>query len=381
MYARLLKTPLESSASCFLFGPRGTGKTTWLKNHLPDAVRINLLESALYRELQARPEYLERLIPPRYDGWIIIDEVQRVPMLLNEVHRLIEERGWRFIMTGSSARTLRRSGVNLLAGRARRYHLYPLTAEELGSDFELERSLEHGHMPLAAGRDDWKSYLDSFIQTYLREEVLQEGLTRNVGAFSRFLETASFSQASLLNISEVAREAGIERRTVTTYFSILEDLLLAYRLPVFSRRAKRRLVSHNKFYLFDAGVFRAVRPSGPLDRPTEIDGAALETLVFQELVAINDYLGFGYDIRFWRTSNGNEVDFVLYGGRGLIAIEVKNTGRISQRDLSGLRSFSRDYPEARCLLFYRGDRREYSEDIEIIPVNEALRHLPGLIGG
>ncbi len=302
-------------------------------------------------------------------------------MLLNEVHRLIEERDFRFIMTGSSARTLRRSGVNLLAGRARRYHLYPLTAEEMGSDFDLEGSLRSGHMPLAVTGKDRQGYLDSFVQTYLREEVLQEGITRNIGAFTRFLETASFSQASVLNISEVAREAGIERRSVSTYFSILEDLLLAYRLPVFSRRAKRRLVSHDKFYFFDAGVFRAVRPSGPLDGPSEIDGAALETLVFQELAAINDYLGFGFDIRFWRTSNGTEVDFVLYGERGLIAVEVKNTGRVLERDLSGLRSFSRDYPEARCLLFYRGDRREYCDDIEIIPVHEALRHLPSLLGG
>jgi predicted AAA+ superfamily ATPase len=305
-----------------------------------------------------------------------------LPALLNEVHRLIEERKLTFIMTGSSARTLRRRGVNLLAGRAYTFHLYPLTAAELGSSFSLSFSLQHGHLPsLYSAAENPELFLDSYIETYLREEVLQEGVTRNLGSFSRFLEAAAFSQGSVLNISDVARESGIERRTVSNYFDILEDLLLAFRLPVFTRRAKRRLISHSKFYYFDAGVFRAIRPAGPLDRPQEIEGQALETLCIQELKAVNEYYGMGYSLHFWRTSHGVEVDCVLYGERGLIAIEVKHSSRIHARSIRGLRLFLSDYPEARAYLFYMGKREEYWEGIHVIPVDKALRSLPGLLSG
>ena len=242
---------------------------------VPDAIYLDLLDHALYLELLARPQRLRELIPPGYDGWVVLDEVQRTPLILNEVHRLIEAGGLRFILTGSSARSLRRRGVNLLGGRARTHHLYPLTAVEAGADFALERALIHGQFRSVYIQPDPDGYLASYIENYLRQEVLEEGRTRNLAAFSRFLENASFSQAAPLNVAEVARDVGVDRKTAATYFDLLEDLLIATRLPVFTKRAKRRMTAHPKFFLFDVGVYRAIRPAGPLDSPEQIDGPAL----------------------------------------------------------------------------------------------------------
>ena len=380
MFERLIKKPLESRKSFFLFGPRGTGKTTWLKRHLPRALFVNLLQSEFYNRLSANPGHLRDLIPPDHTDWVIIDEVQRIPALLNEVHDLIEARGLNFVLTGSSARTLRRRGVNLLAGRALTYRMHPLTVTEQQDAFRLRDSLRFGHLPARFSESDPGRYLKDYVQTYLREEVMQEGLTRNIGHFSHFLEVASFSQGATLNISSVAREAHIERSAAENYFSILEDLLIAVRLPVFSRRAKRKLVSHEKFYFFDTGVFRAIRPVGPLDSEAEMDGPALETLVLQELRAINDYHGYGYRIFFWRTRNNLEVDFVLYGPRGLLAIEIKRSTRIQPRDARALREFKKDYPPARCYLFFGGSAPLYMDDIIALPMERALTNLGELLG-
>jgi uncharacterized protein len=376
MYDRVLSKPLQIKKSFFLFGPRGTGKTTWLKKHFPDNIYFDLLDSRNYTDFLAQPARLNNLIPPGYNQFVIIDEIQRVPELLNEIHRLIEAKGFRFVLTGSSARTLRRQGVNLLAGRAYTYHMYPLTAIELGKKFSIETSLQFGHLPSIFSEELPEKYLESYIETYLREEVLQEGITRNLKGFSRFLETAGFSQGSVLNISQVARECALERRSVQNYFDILEDLLIAVRLPVFSRRAKRKLVSHSKFFYFDTGVFRAIRPAGPLDKPAEIEGAALETLVLQELRAVNEYLDLGYTLYFWRTQYGVEVDFILYGLKGLVAIEVKHAAKVYKRDLKNLKAFRQDYPEAHCFLFTMGEREEFWEDVHVIPTAEALLRLP-----
>ena len=259
MFKRLIKKPLESRKSFFLFGPRGTGKTTWLKHHLPEALFINLLQSEFYNRLSANPGYLRELIPPGHAERVIIDEVQRIPALLNEVHDLIESSKLNFVLTGSSARALRRKGVNLLAGRALTYFMHPLTVTEQQDAFALRNSIQLGHLPARFSEGNPGKYLKDYVQTYLREEVMQEGLTRNIGHFSRFLEVASFSQGAIVNISNTAREAQVARPVAENYFSILEDLLLAVRLPVFSRKAKRQLTTHRKFYFFDAGVFRAAR--------------------------------------------------------------------------------------------------------------------------
>lgn len=280
MYSRLLKEPIKLNKSFFLFGPRGTGKTTWLKTSFPQSLYLDLLGFDLYSDLLSRPDRLENLIPPDFKDWIILDEIQKVPDLLNEVHRLIEKNRYKFVLTGSSARSLRKKGINLLAGRALTYRMHPLTAIELENDFDIERSLRFGHLPSIPSEPDPGQFLKAYVQAYLREEVLQEGLTRNLGSFSRFLETASFSQGSALNTSEVAREAGLERMQVESYFTILEDLLLASRLPVFTKRARRRMAAHPKFYYFDVGIFRTLRPMGPLDSPEEAEGPCLETLCF-----------------------------------------------------------------------------------------------------
>lgn len=357
MFQRLIQSPILAEKSFFLLGPRGTGKTTWLRQQLPQALFINLLQADFYTPLSADPSRLRQLIPSGHKDWVVIDEIQRAPELLNEVHDLIETRGLRFAMTGSSARKLRRAGTNLLAGRAATYYLHPLTANEQGERFDIGQSVRLGHLPARFSERDPERYLKDYVQTYLREEVLQEGLTRNIGVFSRFLEVASFSQGAVLNISAVARDAHVDRSATQNYFTILEDLLLAVRLPVFSNRAKRSLVVHHKFYFFDAGVFRAIRPSGPLDSAAEIDGPALETLVLQELRAANDYGEFGYQLHYWRTQHGVEVDFVLYGPRGLVAIEVKRSPNLQPRDFRALKEFKADYPAASCWLFSRRSSR------------------------
>ena len=377
MLARHIK--FSGDQSYFLFGPRGTGKTTWVRSQYPKAVYIDLLEAEIRDRLAAYPQKLSDFIPANNTDWVIIDEIQLVPALLNEVHRLIYSKRQKFILTGSSARTLRKKGVNLLGGRALTRLFHPLTAIEFGTRFDLMRSLQYGHLPMAYLGEQQQAYLRSFVLNYLKNEVKQEGLTRNIGAFSRFLEIASFSQGGVLNYTEIAREAGIDRMVVMNYFDILEDLLVGIRLPVFSKKAKRRLVTHNKFYYFDTGVFRVIRPMGPLDVPESVSGAALETLVLQELRAINDARELGYELFYWRTSNKMEVDFVLYGAKGIIAIEVKCAARLASDMFSGLKAFRTDYPMARCYLVYGGDRREYRHDVEVIGVKDFLLTLPRIL--
>lgn len=380
MLNRILKLPLEGNSSIFLFGPRGTGKTSWIKAHMPEALYLDLLDFSLFSSLSASPDRLETLIPKGFTGWIVIDEVQRIPELLNEVHRLIESKKLRFLLTGSSARSLKRKGINLLAGRALRYNMHPLVVQEIGKDFDLAHALQFGLLPMAVTHSDPKKYLESYVQTYLREEILQEGLTRNIGTFTRFLEIASFSQGNLINYSEIGRELGLNRLTVANNFEILEDLLLAVQISPFTQRAKRKMVAHHKFYFFDAGVYKTIRPMGPLDSPKESDGAVLETLFLQSLMAINDYYELGYTIHFWRTSAGSEVDFVIYGSRGLHAFEIKRSSVIQNKALKGLKDFQEDYPEAKLHLLFGGKNKEYHGDIEAIPFEQALRELPHLIG-
>lgn len=368
MYTRLLQ-PLENK-SFFLFGPRGTGKTTWVKAHFPDAVYLDLLESGLFTRLLADPGRLEQYIPRDYTGFVVIDEVQRIPELLNEAHRLIESRAMKFVLTGSSARKLRRGGYNLLAGRALTYQMHPLTALEMGADFEAREAAVRGMLPLAQSAD-YAEYLQSYVRTYLEQEILQEGLTRNLAAFSRFLEAASFSQGQPLNVASVAREAAVDRKVVEGYFEILKDLLIAYSLPSFTKRAKRRLVAHPKFYFFDPGLYRAIRPMGPYDTPQEVGGLSLETLVCQQLTAVNDLLRLEYTLYYFRTAEGVEVDFVLYGKRGIKAIEVKASERFQENMLAGLKRFQADYPEAELFLLYGGNRKMYVEDVTVLPVQKA----------
>lgn len=366
--------------SFFLFGPRGTGKSTFVRERFAEAFVLDLLDPERVRSLSARPERLRELVEARPpSGTVVIDEVQRVPELLPVVHSLIEGgKGRTFVLTGSSARKLRRTGVNLLGGRAARREMHPFMAAELGNRFDLGTALARGLLPLVHGAADPDEALRSYVSLYLREEVQMEGLVRNVGHFSRFLESISLSHASVLNMSNVSRDCEVGRKTVEGFVEILEDLLLAWRLPVFTRRARRELAAHPKFYLFDAGVYRSLRPKGPLDRPEEIEGHAIEGLVAQHLKAWQAYAGVRRELFYWRTRSGVEVDFVVYGPDGLWALEVKNSAKIAPEDLRGLRAFRDEYPSGRALLLYRGKDRLMKGETLCMPCETFLRSLhPG----
>ena len=362
----------------FLLGPRGTGKTSWVRETYPDALRVDLLDPETLRSLAARPERLRDLVGGRVArvGQVVIDEVQKLPELLEMVHLLIEEKsGVQFVLTGSSARKLRRAGVNLLGGRAAQKTMHPYLAAELGARFSLEEALERGLLPVVLGAKEPAEILKAYNGLYLKEEVQAEGLVRNVGQFARFLEAISFSQAAVLNLANVARECQVNRKTVEGFLEILDDLLLSFRVPVFTRRAKRALAAHPKFFFFDAGVFRANRPKGPLDAPAEVDGAALEGLVAQHLRAWCDYTAGAHRLSYWQTRSQTEVDFVVYGESGLYALEVKNSGQVRPEDLRGLRAFAEDYPEAQRLLLYRGRERLRRDGVLCVPVEDFLREL------
>lgn len=380
---RLLQVP---ASSFFLFGPRGTGKTTWLQQRFAEALWIDLLRPDVYRRMSARPERLAELVRATpADQTVVLDEIQRVPELLNVVHHLIEsEPTRRFVMTGSSARKLRKGGVDLLAGRAVMRSLHPFLAAELPA-FDLGQGLRYGLLPLVRAASDPEDVLAAYATLYMEQEVKVEGWVRNLGAFARFLEALSFSHGATLNLSNVARDCQVERRTAAGYLEVLEDMLLAFRIPVFTRRASRRTSVHPKFFYFDTGVFRSLRPAGPLDRPEEIEGAALEGLLAQHLRAWIAYAERNLALYTWRTPRGSEIDFILYGADGFLAIEVKNTGQVRSGDLRALRAFRREYPSCQSVLLYRGEERLLRDDVLCLPVGEFLRGLhpgrdPGTLG-
>lgn len=370
--SRFLIPPKKDSF--FLFGPRGTGKSTWILHTYPNAHRIDLLNPEEERKYSANPERLREEIRAIAPGGICaIDEVQRVPRILPVVHALIEEKcGIQFILTGSSARKLRRSGSDLLGGRALVRHMPPFFASELGKEFSLERALQIGLVPVVWEADNAQEKLNAYAAIYLKEEVQAEGLVRQIGDFARFMEIASFSHANLLNTTQIARETQVKRQTVENYLQVLEDLLLAYTLPVFTRRAQRALISHPKFYYFDVGVFRNLRPRGPIDLEAELEGPALEGLVAQHLRAWVQAQSEPHQFAFWRTRTGLEVDFIIYGPRGFWAIEVKRSSILSPSDVRGLASFCEEFPEAQGLLVYGGKSRCIYRDILCVPVGEFL---------
>ena len=373
LLTRFLQVPEESF---FLLGPRGTGKSTWLRARLPDALWLDLLDPELHRQLVARPERLRAMLAGAPAArTVVIDEIQRAPELLSVVHAILEEPSPpRFALTGSNARKLRRREVNLLGGRALNRTLHPFMAAELPR-FDLAQALEVGMVPMVVDSPNPEGTLGAYASLYIDQEVRAEGLTRDVGAFARSLEAISFSHGGQLNISAIARECEVERKVVGGYIGILEDLLMAFGLPVFRRRAKRATVARDKLYLFDAGVFRSLRPTGPLDRPGDIDGQALEGLVAQHLRAWAAYSGCDASVFYWRTRGGSEVDFVVYGPRGFHALEVKNARAVHSADLRALRTFRGDYPEAEAAILHRGRERMRMHGIWCLPVEDFLREM------
>lgn len=371
---RFLKNPLQSF---FLFGPRGTGKTLWARHCFRNAVRLDFLQPDLLRTYSSYPERLRELVKGNSEKkQFVIDEVQKIPTVLTVVHSLIEEeKNIQFILTGSSARKIKRAGVDLLAGRAVNRSLHPFMASELGQYFSFDKALRYGLLPLVWAAKNPQDVLNAYQGLYLREEVQMEALVRSIGNFSRFLEAISFSHGSVLNVSNVARECEIGRKTVEGYIDILEDLLLSFKIRVFNKRAKRELAEHPKFYFFDAGVFRAIRPKGFLDNVTELDGLALEGLVAQHLRAWIAYRNKDNALYYWRTRSGVEVDFILYGEDGLWAFEVKNVSKIYPEYLRALKSFKEDYPESTAIFLYRGKERLKKDNIFCIPCGEFLLNL------
>jgi uncharacterized protein len=324
MFARSLRLPKKSF---LLFGPRATGKSTWLKAHIRDALVFDLLRNDIYFPLSSKPEtFRERVLAHDPAKWVVVDEVQRVPDLLNEVHALAESHGYRFALTGSSARKLRRGKANLLAGRALVLNLFPLIESEYGEAVSLEEALGFGTLPgIINDKENRLGTLEAYAGTYLREEIKEEALTRNVDSFSRFLEVAATANAQTTNLSSLSRDSGVSRATVTNYFEILQDTLIVRRLDAWTPRAKVKEVGHPKFYFFDCGVLRAIQ--GRLRDPIgqEERGHLLETLVYHELSAAIAYQDLGGRRYYWRTPHGAEVDFIWQRASRRVAIEVKSS--------------------------------------------------------
>ena len=378
MFKRNLPLPPPGEDTFFLWGPRQTGKTTLLRQRYPDARWVDLLKADEFRRYMANPERLREEIeaagtPP--SGQVVIDEIQKAPALLDEVHWLIENRGVCFALCGSSARKVRRGAANLLGGRALRFELRGLTAAEVGDGFDLTRVLNHGYLPRMVEAAAPARRLDAYVANYLREEVAAEGLVRNLPAFSGFLNAAALCDGELINFSNVAADCGVSSHTARAYFEILEDTLLGRWLPAFRKRAKRRVVHAPKFYFADVGIVNRLARRGVLTPGSELYGKAFENWVFHELSACIAYREVAVELSYWRLAGGTEVDFVV--GDGLVAVEAKAGARIANRHLKGLRSFAQDHPEvARRVLVCLEPRPRRTEDgIDVLPAEDFASQL------
>lgn len=379
--AKTIKRQLvvANKLSYFLFGPRGTGKSSFLKEHYIADLKINLLDEVVLIKFLNHPEELEHLVKalPKA-AVVIIDEVQRAPKLLNYVHKMMETEQFKkvqFILTGSSSRKLKAQGVNLLAGRAISKRMFPFLISELGSQFSEEKVMNYGLIPLIYFSKNSKATLESYIALYIKEEIKQEGLVRNLESFTRFLEVMCFSHAEILNLSNVSREAAVKRTTVDAYLSIVEDLLLGFRIQSFKIKNRKQTVESEKFYYFDIGVFKTLCPKGFLENKNQFKGQELEGLVAQNLLAWCHYQNKGLNVYFWRTQSGNEVDFIVYGPNLFWALEVKSAHSIKSEHLSSLKSFGDDYPTAKKIILYTGEQKKKIENIEVIPIFDFLKSL------
>jgi len=369
---RILDPPfLLQKKSHFLFGPRQTGKTSLIRHSLKGVRSYDLLDNSVYLSLSQDPGRIAQEINPR-DKIVVLDEIQRLPILLNEVHRLIEERGIRFLLTGSSARKLRRGGVNLLGGRARTKYMHPLTYRELGNQFNLFKAIDRGLLPSIYLSDDPHADLEAYTGSYLQQEIVAEGVTRNVPAFSRFLKVAALCNGTVVNFTNVSNDAQVPRTTVYEYFEILKDTLLLYELPAWRKSKKRKPLTSSKYYFFDVGVVAALQ--GRQFRPgTPEFGEAFETYLMHELVSYSDYIS-GEPLSTWRSTSGFEVDFILGDHT---AVEVKAKENVSAHDLKSLRAFAEEKKLKRYLCVSLGPRRRNLENVTILPLREFLEALWG----
>lgn len=374
LFDRRLSPPRKSF---FLLGARGTGKSTWVRSHFPEATRFDLLDERLYQGLLADiGRFAAELAAVPRGSWVVVDEVQRLPELLNEVHRFIEERKLKFVLTGSSARKLTRGGVNLLAGRAYRHTMHPFLPSELGDAFSLSEVLENGCIPIVWDDPERPETLAAYVETYIKEEIKAEALVRNLPGFVRFLPVAAACHARVLSISSVAREAEVSRTTVDGFFGIVEDTLLGFRLPAYESSIRVRERRHPKFYLIDPGLARVMRRvSGPIE--PELRGALFEGFLAQVLRAHQDYDGLYDEIAYWSPAEARhtEVDFVLTRGKEIIAIEAKPSARVEKRDLSGLRAIAEMPRVKRRILVYAGSSRRVMDGVEVLPLGAFLELL------
>ena len=345
---RIFQIDKELDGSIFLFGGRQTGKTTLLRQQFPDALFFDLLDSNVRRRLQQRPVLLYETLKDKPAGTlVIIDEIPEVPELLNEVHRLIVERQLLFILCGSSARKLKRKGHNTLGGRALPVYLYPLVSAEI-PDYDIDRAVNYGTIPSHyLARNPWR-LLAAYIDVYLKEEIKEEALVRNLDAFQRFLEVAALTDGEIINNNNIAQECGVHSTTVNSYFDILEDTLIGYRIPAYTKLMKRRLVQAPRFYYFDVGVTNYLLHRKDLVRGSVDYGHAFEHLVVQELVAYLHYSHSEEKLSYWRTYTGVEVDIIV--GDARIAIEIKSTEEVQSRHMKNLKSFAEEHPGSKLMI-------------------------------
>lgn len=373
MYPRILDIQrLIRHKSLFLFGSRQTGKSTLLRHLFPDARWFDLLESDTFRELSARPELLRQTLSPE-DRLVVIDEVQKLPNLLDEVHLLIERnKDLRFILTGSSARKLRRGSANLLAGRAWICRLHPLVSAEVGHSRLLDR-LNRGSLPSVLDSELYRQDLRTYVGAYLQEEIRAEGLSRSVENFSRFLEVAGLSNGEQLNYTAIASDTGVSAKVVREYYQILEDTLVGHLLPVYRKTVKRKPASKAKFYFFDVGVANTLMRRADIVPGSELFGKVLEHLVFLELRAYLDYCQLDYPLTYWRSRSGYEVDFLI-GDK--VAVEVKSKTRVINRDYKSIMALDDEVGfERKIVVAMEQQVRRLDNRIEIFPVEQFLKTL------
>ena len=380
MFRRNLRLPPLGTETFFLWGPRQAGKTTLLKAEYGGCRWVDLLKADEFRRYVANPEFLRQEVEAAgtpAGTQIVIDEIQKVPALLDEVHWLMENRGLHFALCGSSARKVRRGASNLLGGRAIRYELHGLTAAEIGPDFDLDRLLNHGYLPRTFEAERPNRLLDAYVADYLKEEIAAEGLVRNLPAFSGFLDAAALSDGELINYSNIGTDCGATGPTAKSYFEILEDTLLGRWLPAYRKRPKRRVTTAPKFYLSDVGVVNRLARRGRLFRGAVEYGRAFENWVFHELSTYLDYGEDGDQLSYWRLSGGTEVDFVV--GDMRLAVEAKASGRVVNRHLKGLRSLKQDHPAVpkRILVCLEPRARRTDDGIDILPAATFVERLWG----
>jgi uncharacterized protein len=359
--------------SAFLWGARQTGKTTLLKQQFPDALYIDLLLSDVYMRFRTNPGLLREIVAgTAANSLIIIDEIQRIPELLNEIHWLLTKGQGRFIMSGSSPRKIIREGYNLLGGRALRYELYPLVFPEI-DQFDLLRALNNGMIPRHYLSQNPKKLLSAYLGSYLVDEIAAEAKIRNIATFSQFLEKAAFSNGEMVNYSNIAADCGVSSPTIKEYFHILQDTLIGRFLPAYQKNAKRRVITSPKFYLFDIGIANYLLKRESIEPGSETFGKAFEHFIYQELYAHSRYTDLNYDMHFWRTTSGIEIDFVL--GRAAVAIEVKSTSNAQRRHTRGLEQFGAEFSAKKLLLVTNDPWPRKIGEVQVMPWKAFLEDL------